>query len=830
MEATLTAAHTWAQAGVSVVPVATDGTKRPAIDWKQYTTTPATSDQITTWFTDTPYGIGIVCGPVSGELEMLEVEGRAVTDGTAACFVQLLEDHGLADLWRRIQTGYMEMTPSGGMHWLYRVTDGPARRNMKLASRPSNDTELAANPRAKVQVLIETRGAGGFVVVAPTAGNCHPSGQPWRLLGGGPDTIASITVEERDQIHAIATLLDQMPTRDPAPVQHGTGPTGETSGLRPGDDYNQRASWDDILTPHGWTKVRPMGSGWSWVRPGKDARDGISATTGQVADADRLYVFTTSTDFESEVPYSKFGAYALLEHDGDYAAAAKQLRADGYGSAERPPTPVQMRPLRQLNAGRPTSSDEPVADGALATVHQLPPARGTLDTWTDQGNAGLFVARHAAGLRYVPSRGAWLRWDHHRWIECEDDGEAVTAMVDTIQSIQTGSDDGLAKHKTRSLSRRGLEGAVAIARRDEGMRVAASKLDADPWALNTPTGVVDLRTGTSRPGTPDDLFTYITRAPYDPDAPAPQWEAFLDQTFDGDTELIDYMQRLAGYSATGTVTDHVLPFLHGKGGNGKTVFLESITKALGTYAAPAPLGFLLEGGKQDESAVADLAGRRFVIASEVNQKDKFDEAKIKVLTGGDTIRARHLYARHFSFEPSHTIWLMGNHQPRVDAGGVSFWRRLRLIPFTTTVAPEKKDRTLGARLIEQESAGILAWVVRGAIAAIRDGLQDPASVINATDRYAEEEDALARFVTDCCMVGGGEHVRINTKNVRSAYEQWCREEGERPVSPQVFGRELRTRFDVGQAKSNGARLYTNLSLRQPEPEEDNGRVDRWGDR
>jgi hypothetical protein len=324
----LSAALTWHAAGASVVPTRNDGTKAPVVSWKTYQSTRADEQQIRSWFSsDTHDGLGTITGTVSGGLEMLEVEGRAIA--LAIELGELLTGHGYGSLWARINNGYVEGTPGGGVHWYYRV-DGQPRGNTKLARRPATPDELAANPGERIKVLLETRGEGGFSIVAPSNGRTHPTGRPWTTFRGTPAGIPTITEAERDALHAIAAMLDQTPTVGPQPTSSGAGRTD--SGKRPGDDYNERASWDDLLTPRGWTKSKRFGeNAYGWTRPGKEARNGISATTNTRDGADRLYVFSTATEFETERPYSKFAAYTLLEHRGDYAAAARALAADGYG-------------------------------------------------------------------------------------------------------------------------------------------------------------------------------------------------------------------------------------------------------------------------------------------------------------------------------------------------------------------------------------------------------------------------------------------------------------------------------------------------------------------
>jgi hypothetical protein len=364
----LNLALTLHQQGYTPLPINPNATKMPAVKWATYLDTQPTTDDITHWFTriDTD-GIGIITGASSGNLEMIEFEGRAVDEGLLTQLITSMADHDAADLWHRIANGWVEITPGGGYHWHYRISDGPARPNTKLARRPATPTELQTAPKEKVKVLIETRGQGGFTVIAPSAGRTHLTGNAWVTVAGGPPTIPSITSEERDLLYAVANLLDRTPTVEPPPPRTTTG---STPGTRPGDDYNQRASWDDILTD--WTRINRAGF-TAWRRPGK-TDPGISATTGRNT-GDNLYVFSSSTEFDTETPYSKFAAYALLHHAGDYSAAAKALAAQGYGDQRPPERQLSLivgnaAPTQVGNTapGTPTplsAFDQAVADEAL---------------------------------------------------------------------------------------------------------------------------------------------------------------------------------------------------------------------------------------------------------------------------------------------------------------------------------------------------------------------------------------------------------------------------------------------------------------------------------
>jgi hypothetical protein len=317
----------FANQGISVVPVATDGTKRPGIaSWKQYQETRPTTAELMTWFADAQ-GVGVICGKVSGNLEMLELEGRAVADKMHLDLKEMAGNAGLGEVWDRINNGYVEMTPSGGIHWLYRI-DGEVPGNTKLARKPGDED--------KVEVLAETRGEGGFVIVAPTNGTCHPSGGAWTMLVGSAKSIPTLTVAERQGLHQLFATFDSVPKVEF--VTEELAPKG--GNLTPGDDYNAKVTWEQVLEPLGWKKVYTNKAGvTSWRRPGKS--EGISATTNHAGN-DKFFCFSSSTQFEPERSYSKFAIFTLVEHQADFTASARALRSQGYGEARKELTSLEV--------------------------------------------------------------------------------------------------------------------------------------------------------------------------------------------------------------------------------------------------------------------------------------------------------------------------------------------------------------------------------------------------------------------------------------------------------------------------------------------------------
>ncbi|MFD2792563.1 bifunctional DNA primase/polymerase [Promicromonospora vindobonensis] len=356
--------------GYSVLPIRADGSKAAAVTWRPYITTAADETQVRTWFADPTTGLAVVQGAVSGGAELAEIEGRAahrITELRA-----LAEEFDLVDLWQRLTTGWLEMSPSGGFHFHYRVVGTPVPGNLKLARA------------ADKVVLAETRGEGGYVVAAPSGGTVHPTGRSWTRLAGGPATAPVLDAEERDLFHLLLRTLDEMPAPDPAANVGPVAPHDPRDGLTPGDDYENQTDWSDILTPHDWTLVTTRGRTRYWRRPGKDT--GLwSASTGRAQDRDRLFVWSSSTEFEQEVPYTKLGAYALLNHGGDHSAAAKALARDGYGKrATLSATPHGLDGLiaaATITATTTVPQDAETLDGLLMPTV---PADGGQNTRTEQ--------------------------------------------------------------------------------------------------------------------------------------------------------------------------------------------------------------------------------------------------------------------------------------------------------------------------------------------------------------------------------------------------------------------------------------------------------------
>ena len=321
------------KAGLTLLPAAEDGTKRPALpEWKRYQQQRPTPTEMAQWNFADRSGFGMVAGPVSGYTESWDWDDAL----TFEAFLEAAAATGLSDVIARIRSGYEDQTPNGGRRWIVRYPPDVTWADTVYARRPGRSGEKP------VVTLIETT---MFAVLAPSNGSVHPSGRPYVHLSGSFATIADYTRVERMAVIALARSFDQRPWREAAPPRTASG--------RPGDDFNFRADWRDILTPHGWQLVGTRGVLDYWRRPEKTF--GISASTNR--ETGLLWMFTSSTPFAPDVSYTKFGAYAVLEHGGDFVPAAHALALRGYGApaaggstAAAPATAPDGRQLRTIPA------------------------------------------------------------------------------------------------------------------------------------------------------------------------------------------------------------------------------------------------------------------------------------------------------------------------------------------------------------------------------------------------------------------------------------------------------------------------------------------------
>lgn len=371
------------------------------------------------------------------------------------------------------------------------------------------------------------------------------------------------------------------------------------------------------------------------------------------------------------------------------------------------------------------------------------------------------------------------------------------------------------KWAKNSESRSRLENALDLASKHPDVVINSEELDASPYLFGCANGVLDLQRNELYPPSPERLVTMRSNIPYFADATCPRWEKFLREIFQGDEELIDYIQRVVGYSLTGDISEQCFWILHGSGSNGKSTFMDVLMWLGGDYAANTPFN-TFEMGKQTSVGddLARLRGKRIVTASE-SDGGRLNEARVKAITGGDTITARFLHGRYFTYMPQFHVFLASNHKPTIVGTDMGIWRRVRLLPFLVRFEGSKVDKSLPKKL-QQELPGILAWAVRGAQEWFRRGLTMPEAVQLATQEYRSQMDIIGRFIEETCQVEDG--VQAKAGELYKAYQQWCEDNGMgRPLANNLFGQKLVERGFVSTGRTPKGYFWKGLALLPDNP-------------
>lgn len=420
--------------------------------------------------------------------------------------------------------------------------------------------------------------------------------------------------------------------------------------------------------------------------------------------------------------------------------------------------------------------------------------------FADDALALRFSDRHASTLRYVAKWGRWLIWAATHWqfdetVKVFD----LARMVCREASCDCNSNSG--KLAASIASAKTVAAVEKLARADRRHAATVEQWDADPWLLNTPAAVVDLRTGEMRHHRPDDYMTKITAV--GPSGDCPRWLQFLEEITDGKKDLQAFIQRMAGYALTGVTREHALFFCYGTGRNGKGVLLNTATKILGDYAAVASMdAFTASTSERHPTDLAMLRGARLVTAQETDEGRQWAEAKVKALTGGDPITARFMRQDFFTYTPQFKLVIAGNHKPGLRNVDEAIRGRLNLVPFTVTFPADKQDKDLAAKL-EAEWPGILKWMIEGCAAWQREGLSPPASVRAATDDYLGAEDTLAIWLRERCKTIG--YGGTESSVLYRDWTSWALAAGEKPGSQKAFSQSLEAK---GYQKRPGARHAT----------------------
>ncbi len=436
---------------------------------------------------------------------------------------------------------------------------------------------------------------------------------------------------------------------------------------------------------------------------------------------------------------------------------------------------------------------------------------------TDMGNAERFFRQHSHHLKYCPQFGTWLIWDGIRH-KIDDTGQIISYAKETVRSfhedilheMDPDKRKRLFMHAQKSESLPRIKAMLELSQHMFAVHV--DELDQNKWLLNVKNGCINLKTGQLLPHDQEQLITKLAPVTYDADAACPRFMQFMTDVFDHNANIIQFMQRLLGYSLTGDTSEQVMAFAYGaQGSNGKSTLLELFLNILGDYGeTTASDTFTLKHNEGIPNDIARLRGARFVKISELKENTKLNEALIKQITGQDKLTARFLRQEFFSFMPAFKLMILTNHKPRLTGDDPALWRRIVLIPFLQRFTGERKDKHLPEKLAKEWS-GILNWCLTGCLEWQRIGLEPPEEVRQATKEYQSESDVLNNWVSDCCLARP--NLQTKTAMLFNSYESWCEENAERNyLSRNKFTQKLVEKgFEVHRG-TKGVRFIRGLAL------------------
>lgn len=603
----------------------------------------------------------------------------------------------------------------------------------------------------------------------------------------------------------VNAMVAATPPPPPAPVLPAPRYEGEQ---RPGDAYNAMMQWQDVLP--GWTWVYRRGDKWHLRRPGKD-RD-VSATISLTTD--RFYPFTDAAPpFEQNKHYSKFEAFTLLEHGGNFSAAASFLARQGLGSRRDPfasgalEVPVAYpRPVAQAAVANPSLGDtelaHPQATHSQATMvdrYGIPMFDSSvfkdLHRWDGHGFADAYTAMYKDVFRYVGSDKVWMHFDGKIWNRAERGRETLAAqlltrrMMDYVKMMPEDGDGGetkkaLLRKVERMTHDNGVAGLVRSARVRGEIAADWEDFDTKRNLVTLDNGVLDLDTLELLPHNPNFMLTRKVNASYDPDEKQGRFTRFMEEVLP-DQQVREYLQRVCGYALTGEADSRVLIQLYGPSGSGKTQFTKALFKVMGDFgkrSSDSAFQARPNSYKGPSEDLHSLMGSRFAMMPELDEGFRLNVSLIKALTGGDPLTTRKLYGQEVSWRPEFTVFMITNHLPRVAAGEEAYWNRVKPIKFGQVFvdsmgeALNSDDRNLGERMAAEEPEVILNWVLEGLKQYRERGLDAPEQIAAWRDEYRDDVDTVRQFLAEAPGEGRivkEEKATVTVRPLHLAYTAWC---------------------------------------------------------
>lgn len=662
---------------------------------------------------------------------------------------------------------YTEITPSGqGLRIIARAT-------LPLAGRRTGDVEVYQSKR--------------YITVTG------------RHFPGTPETI-----EER-QAECMAEFDRLFPAKDKPGPPAGGGALEWDSTIGVGNDLDD---WELIAK----ATAAKNGPAFQRVWTG-DTSDYASSSEADLALCNMLAFWTGKDPERMDRLFRQSGLFRRKWERDDY----------------------RERTIREAIAGT-----KEVYRGARAATAATPKQICTRPSdFTDVGQAKKLVELFGDRLRYTEELG-FLVFTGKRWEESDVKAQGLSQALTTLQLRQaraelrkaqtdvldaTEADDADKLRQAKSnlaaaqrfhkfaMQRRASGRIEATLREARPMvKIDVMDLDADPYKLNTPAGTVDLKTGEMHPHDPADLITKMT-AVGPSDVGKDLWEAHLRTITCGDHELAAYVQSSAGMAAVGKVFEEKLQIPYGNGNNGKSTHFNTLARVMGDYAGGLSADVLTMDKRRNKSPeLAELRGKRLVIASELEEGQRLDTATVKRLCSTDAIRAEKKFKAPMDFMPSHTVILHTNHLPRVGTSDDGTWRRLAVIPFNAKIPATADVKNYAERLFEEAGGAVLSWIIQGAKRFIAAGhkLDEPDSVAKAVAEYRQASDWLADFIAERCEQGAT--YSIGAGDLYEHYKTFCRETGDYIRRASDFRRAIERAGFEGR-KTNKGRIVHGLRVR-----------------
>jgi putative DNA primase/helicase len=450
-----------------------------------------------------------------------------------------------------------------------------------------------------------------------------------------------------------------------------------------------------------------------------------------------------------------------------------------------------------------------VIDAETGEIEPIPPE------FSDDSLALEFVAQFGAGLRWSPGLG-WMHDEGTHW-KRDDHLIRFDLARKTARTVAMLADAKIRKPIT---SAKTVNALLFLAQSDPAVVVPAAQWDNDPLMLNTPDGLVDLRTGKTHQRNRQQYLTQLCRVSPDAGKKTEHWLRFVSQVFVDDADTIEFVQRMCGYCLSGDRREQKLFFAHGQGSNGKSTLLDILMWIMGTYALKLPTTALMASrNERHPTELAQLHGKRLAVSNELEEGSFWAEARIKELTGDETLTARFMRQDNFTFTMSHKHLIAGNHKPRLKGGDPAMARRMVLVPFLQKFEGAAKDAKLPEKL-KAESPGIMAWAIEGARKWYADGLAIPGSVEDASRDYMAEHDDIAMWIEECCKTDAGTHAR--SSDLYASFRRWKQSRGEHEPSQTVWGEKMTLVPGLRKVKMAGIMTLKGIDLNATEKARNQG--------